>query len=251
MDGLRQVLAAALARDAGAAESRLIGAAASLRFADLAARTGLADARSALEGRCVLIRTRGQMAAAQALVELDGLAARLVLCPPDLAAEHLPAVIERAGAQTVVTDDAALGSPGLPVFTLSAPDKPVAPAAAERASEWLMFTSGTTGVPKLVIHSLAALTGAIAPRAPGAEPVVWGTFYDIRRYGGLQILLRALTGGSSLVLSDAGEPTAAFLARLAAAGVTHQTGTPSHWRWALMNPELALIHPRYVRVRGQ
>jgi acyl-CoA synthetase (AMP-forming)/AMP-acid ligase II len=80
---------------------------------------------------------------------------------------------------------------------------------------------------------------------------VWGTFYDIRRYGGLQILLRALTGGASMVLSDASQPTAAFLARLAAAGVTHQSGTPSHWRWALMNPELALIAPRYVRLSGE
>ena len=43
---------------------------------------------------------------------------------------------------------------------------------------------------------------------------MWGTFYDIRRYGGLQILLRALVGGGSLVLSSAGEPVADLLARL-------------------------------------
>ena len=60
--------------------------------------------------------------------------------------------------------------------------------------EWVMFTSGTTGAPKMVAHTLAALTGAIKPADAQAEKIVWGTFYDIRRYGGLQILLRALAG---------------------------------------------------------
>ena len=34
--------------------------------------------------------------------------------------------------------------------------------------------------------------------------MVWSTFYDIRRYGGLQIYLRAVLGGVPLVLSSAG-----------------------------------------------
>ena len=81
---------------------------------------------------------------------------------------------------------------------------------------------------------LAGLTGAIQPGA--TEGVVWGTFYDIRRYGGLQILLRALLGRASLILSDADEEVGDFLARLGRHGVTHLTGTPSHWRRALMSP---------------
>ena len=238
----------------GAAKARLLGPAGHLSFADLATKTGLGPHRAALEGRAVLVRTRAQIAAAQALVELDGLARRLVLCPPDLDPAHLPGVIERAELDAVVTDDAALAPEGLTAFVLSAPTQPLSaePELSEsRASEWLMFTSGTTGAPKMVIHSLAGLTGAIAPRAADAPTIIWGTFYDIRRYGGLQILLRALTGGSTMVLSNPDEPTATFLARLAQAGVTHQSGTPSHWRWALMNPELKLIDPAYVRLSGE
>ena len=81
--------------------------------------------------------------------------------------------------------------------------------------------------------------------------MVWGTFYDIRRYGGLQILLRAVLGGASLVLSSAGEPVADHLLRLARHGVTHLSGTPSHWRRALMSPEIGKITPRYVRLSGE
>ena len=80
---------------------------------------------------------------------------------------------------------------------------------------------------------------------------VWGTFYDIRRYGGLQILLRAVMTGASLVLSDAGEPVGDHLGRLGRHGVTHLSGTPSHWRRALMNPAIKEIAPRYVRLSGE
>jgi acyl-coenzyme A synthetase/AMP-(fatty) acid ligase len=79
---------------------------------------------------------------------------------------------------------------------------------------------------------------------------VWSTFYDIRRYGGLQIFFRAVHSGS-LVLSDPAEPVIDFLARAAAAGVTHISGTPSHWRRALMSGAAATIAPRYVRLSGE
>jgi acyl-CoA synthetase (AMP-forming)/AMP-acid ligase II len=42
-----------------------------------------------------------------------------------------------------------------------------------------------------------------------------------------------------------------FLARLGEANVTHLTGTPSHWRRALMSPALARIAPRYIRLSGE
>ena len=122
------------------------------------------------------------------------------------------------------------------------------PAVAK--TEWVLFTSGTTGVPKMVAHTLEGLDRR-DPAAPANDGIVWGTFYDIRRYGGLQILLRALLGRASLVLSDAQEDAGDFLARLGDAGVTHLTGTPSHWRRALMSPANAAIAPRYVRLSGE
>ena len=250
MASLREGLAAA----PGKADLRLHGRDRALGFEDLATRTGLAEIRAGLAGRCVLIHTQSQIGAARAMVELDGLAQRIVICPPDLADEHLAAVIANAGADAIVTDGAnpVLDGLGVPVHRLAEPTAKAAPLPAPaRPTEWLLFTSGTTGVPKMVIHTLAGLTGAIKPCPPGAAPAIWGTFYDIRRYGGLQILLRALRGPSSLVLSDPDEPTPAFLARLREIGVTHQTGTPSHWRWALMNPELKLIAPAYVRLSGE
>ncbi len=122
---------------------------------------------------------------------------------------------------------------------------------ASEATEWILLTSGTTGVPKLVVHSFESLAGALPRNPASARPMVWSTFYDIRRYGGLQIYLRAVLSGSPLVLSSAGESTREFFTRAAAAGVTHISGTPSHWRRALMSGETALISPEYVRLSGE
>ena len=95
------------------------------------------------------------------------------------------------------------------------------------------------------------LTAAVKAPSVADGAAVWGTFYDIRRYGGLQMYLRAVLGGASLVLSSAGEPIAEHLERLAQHGVTHLSGTPSHWRRALMDPAIRNIAPRYVRLSGE
>ena len=177
-------------------------------------------------------KTRDQLSAGMALIALDGVAGRIVIAPPDLKADHLESIIDRAQIDTLVTDGEDT-IPGLATATISTALRPIENAPSPRLTEWVMFTSGTTGLPKMVAHSLEALTGAIKSAGEG---VTWATYYDIRRYGGLQIFLRAVLGDASLILSDADEAIADFLVRLGQGGVTHLTGTPSHWRRAQMSP---------------
>ncbi len=229
--------------------------AASARYTDLDRGTIFGGRLADLAGRSVLLATSSQLTTALALIELDGLAHRMLILPPDAEAEHLGAVIASAGIDAAVIDD---GTPpnaalDLPVSITCAPSiVPMAESAPRRLhTEWVLMTSGTTGVPKMVTHDLAGLTAAIQARSPADGAAVWGTFYDIRRYGGLQIFLRAVLGRASLVLSSAGEPVAEHLARLAEHGVTHLSGTPSQWRRALMGPAIGSIAPRYVRLSGE
>jgi acyl-CoA synthetase (AMP-forming)/AMP-acid ligase II len=102
-----------------------------------------------------------------------------------------------------------------------------------------------------VVHTLDTLAGRLPGRAACADRVVWSTFYDIRRYGGLQIYLRAVLGGVPLVVGSRGESIPEFLDRAAAAGVTHLSGTPSHWRQALLSGAVANCQPGYVRLSGE
>jgi acyl-coenzyme A synthetase/AMP-(fatty) acid ligase len=227
----------------------------SVALSDLAHGTTLGGRLPDLVGRSVLIKTADQLTAALALIELGGLARRLVLCPPDVAAEHLPRVIADAEIDAVVTsgESDAAGELGISLHVVCHPAiVPMGePASKSHDTEWVMFTSGTSGAPKMVVHTLAGLTGAIKRDVTHESPAVWATFYDIRRYGGLQIFFRALIDGASLVLSSADEPVGDHLLRLGACGVTHISGTPSHWRRVLMSPQARAMAPGYVRLSGE
>ncbi len=229
---------------------------ADLALQAIVAGTCLDGAAPMPPGASVLVHTREQLSAAQALIELDGVARRLILCPPDLAEEHLPVVIRDGGVTAVVTDRPEIlpALEALPHYGIVDP-RPLAGGGALSdapvQTQWAMFTSGTTGPPKMVVHDLEGLTGAIKPMSVAGAPAVWATFYDIRRYGGLQILLRGLLSGGSMVISSAEEPLVDLMRRMGRHGVTHVSGTPSHWRKALASGAADMISPAYVRLSGE
>jgi acyl-coenzyme A synthetase/AMP-(fatty) acid ligase len=249
MRTLRQILSP----EAGADARMLWAPSADLPIRALAEGSCLHGEAGALAGQSVLVRTHEQVSAAKALVEFDGLVRRLILCPPDLAEEHMPIVIRDGEVTMVVTDQTEI-SPALvalPHLAIGDPHPCELPPTRDPVrTEWAMFTSGTTGPPKMVVHDLAGLTGAIKP-TDAANPPVWATFYDIRRYGGLQILLRGLLGGGSMVIAGADEPMIDLIRRMGRHGVTHVSGTPSHWRKVLTSGAAHLMSPAYVRLSGE
>src|SRR5882757_6844477 len=85
------------------------GRGASVALAELAAGSTFGSALESLRGRSVLIATREQLPTALALIELDGVARRLVLCTPDLTPEQLAGVAATAQADAIV-----LGAPRAP-----------------------------------------------------------------------------------------------------------------------------------------
>lgn len=246
----------ALSREGDGNRIALCTAESTIDLSDFMSTSCLDGSLDNWRGRSVLLLTNSQLDAALALVELDGIARRIVLFPGDMPKTHVASVIAAGAVDTILSDphdpeaesygvqscihyDRTLQLPRLQAF------------AADIATEWVLLTSGTTGAPKLTVHTLKTLTAAIRPRLNDAEAVIWSTFYDIRRYGGLQIFLRALINGASLVLSSSTETTADFLSRAGAHGITHISGTPTHWRRALMSPQINRITPRYIRLSGE
>ncbi len=228
-----------------------------LPLQSLQAGSSFAGNAAAFRDRSVILKVRDMAKAAAALIELDGLARRIFLSPPGWDAEKLAAAAQDIEADALACDDYLEPIPFR--FDFVAPvEWPVASSNSSQAvletspqasleTEWVLPTSGTSGRPKLAVHNLRTLVGAIGP----ASRQEWATFYDIRRYGGLQIFLRALAGEGSLQLSGMDESAEAFLNRISGANVTHISGTPTHWRRVMMSGAGRRIDPGYVRLSGE
>ncbi len=221
---------------------------------DVLEQTCVVGRFSELSSRSVLLAVSDQLISALAMTELDGVARRMLLCPPDLDADHIQTLIDDADIDAIVTDQpprwAHFGV--YQVVAVRAPERRGAKPKTERATEWLMPAPGTSGAPKIVSHTLEGLTGAIVADGPGYDTSpVWASFHDIRRHRGLQIFLRTIIGGGSMVLTEPGEAIADHVARLNAHGVTHVSGTPSHWRKLLMSGAASGFSPRYIHLSGE
>src|SRR3989475_9420569 len=155
-------------------ERALWGADASVTLGALGGGASLSGRLELPRGRSVLVATRDQLTAALALIELDAVARRLVLCPPDLPAEHLPFVAAAATVDALVSDRATpdAGPPGVGTVMTCTPR--IAPAAPERTgryqTEWALLTSGTTRRPKMVGHTLSSLSGAMRDWRSAVQP---------------------------------------------------------------------------------
>src|SRR6266436_1281945 len=150
-----------IAPSGAAISGKFHGRGALVALEQLRAGSTFGSALESLRGRSVLIATREQLPTALALIELDGVVRRMVLCTPDLTPEQLAGVAATAQADAIVLEAPRTLAPGSSTTGSSTLDtlapyvvtpRPV-PAAVERgtgsATEWILLTSGTTGTPKL------------------------------------------------------------------------------------------------------
>lgn len=72
---------------------------------DILSQTVLGGRLRELSGRAVLLKLSDQLRSGLAMIELDGIARRMLLCPPDLNPAYLEALIADAGIDAVVTDE--------------------------------------------------------------------------------------------------------------------------------------------------
>lgn len=187
-------------------------------------------------GSTVALCVRDPLDLLRLLLALDGRAGSLLLLSHALPGETVAALVERAGCDSLVTDRTDLeGGPSVrrPAEAMVAAGEDAEARTDATPTRWLMTTSGTTGLPKMVPHTLATLSRSTS-RFEGGTVQTWGLLYDPTRFAGLQVVLQALIGGGPLALPDTGRPLSEQVEALAAAGCTALSATPTLWRRILM-----------------
>lgn len=121
-------------------------------------------------------------------------------------------------------------------------------AGGESRARLGLFTSGSTGLPKLVWQGVANLARAVKVSPRHAE-AVWALAYRATHIAGIQVCLQALANGCPLVDVWSMERGEIFSA-LERHGVTHVSATPSFYR-LLLPADRALPGMRSVTLGGE
>lgn len=107
----------------------------------------------------------------------------------------------------------------------------VVDAVQNSQSEITIFTSGTTGQPKKVVHSIATLTRAvrIGNRYKGQ---VWAYAYNPTHMAGLQVFFQAFENKNTIV-NVFNQPREYVYRHISEKGITHISATPTFYRLLL------------------
>lgn len=178
-----------------------------------------------LRGARVGVWCSSPLTAVPHLVALDGWVGSIALLSPASSEVELSRLRER-GIFDVLVGDRVTGSEDLPAVAGTS-DEPTA---------WILTTSGTTGEPKAVRHSLASLTRTTKIDVERGATQRWGFLYDHTRFAGFQVVLQSTLSGATLLAPSSALPLTERVAFLASGGCTHLSATPTLWRRLMMTP---------------
>jgi acyl-CoA synthetase (AMP-forming)/AMP-acid ligase II len=180
------------------------------------------------------------------LIFLDGLADAILLLPSEDDAATRTSRLEQAQIDVVIEND---GLGFIKLFNALTSNPPF-DRPAPVASTWLLPTSGTTGTPKLITHTLASLTRSMAQRQVG-DTYIWGSLYSLRRFAGLQVFLQAWMCATPLLLNEEGAELSAVLSGLTEQGCNALSATPSMWRKLAMHPLFDKLALKQITLGGE
>jgi acyl-CoA synthetase (AMP-forming)/AMP-acid ligase II len=181
------------------------------------------------------------------IVALDGRAQKILLLAPTLPKTIISMLMKQVGAKLLISDRSDVEASEL---VASIDQLRLSEIPFSLVSDWLMTTSGTTGTPKVVRHTLQSLAGNIRARPGGGTPL-WGLLYDPSRFAGMQVVLHALLGKGTLIVPDPDWPWDERLAFLRESGCSHLSTTPTLWRKILMSSEQLGPTLRQITLGGE
>lgn len=118
-------------------------------------------------------------------------------------------------------------------------------------TEWVLYTSGTTGEPKPVSQTMYSLTRHRTGKSQNAATQIWGLTYEPYRMGGLQVLLNSLLSNTTLIATSASITSNEKLGIFSKFDVNAISGTPSMFREFLRSPAFVSLKLDQITLGGE
>lgn len=165
----------------------------------------------------------------QSLIALDGFARSILILPPSLNSDIAAALIKESSCAYLFDGKSLSG-----LNESAIPETEVQTVASNKIeTNWILATSGTTGTPKLIYHTLGSLISTTKQDISRGKDYCWGLVYEPTRFAGLQVLLQSLISGSKLVIPSSNnfnDQVSTYIK----GKVNALSATPSWWRKLLM-----------------
>jgi len=195
--------------------------------------------QQSLKGQTVAISLSDPVQLIKSICALDGVAAKMLLLPLTINLSIREQLEQQLGC-TLRLDDNGWHS-------LS----DVAKAASDEHTKWVIATSGTTGRPTLIEHSLASLSQSVKQPNSKYQDLIWGLIFEPYRFSGLQVMLQSLLAGNVLVVASELQPRDQ-IAQLRKEKVNVLCATPSWWRKMLIaGDEITQLQLRQITLGGE
>jgi len=189
------------------------------------------------------------------VIELDGVADSVLLVPYDACEAFSRRVEEKLNLDLVLTDGIVniehwkIDVTDLGELSKSSADDH-SELAAEYQTQWLLATSGTTGTPKIVAHTIESLTRTTS-KGTKSEHLSWGLLYDPARFAGFQVVLQAILANAKLIVPSPDLDFESKIEYLAANACNALSATPSLWRKILMGKAAGQLNLKQITLGGE
>ncbi len=190
----------------------------------------------------VALAVRDQVELVKLLCLLDGRVGRILLVPQEVNAN----MIGKFYAEAEINYEVSLVYGELKIVDIKKPSQNELSNTA-----WILSTSGTTGLPKLVCHSLESLTRTTKIDIEAASQFRWGLVYDISRFSGIQVFLQSILSGSTLIVPSVGLQIQSQIDYFIANKCNAISATPTFWRKLLMCQRLDNLQLKIVSMGGE
>jgi len=178
----------------------------------------------------------------KALVILDGIADALFILPNSISKTEKEKLIKKVGCTHQIDNE-------LEISPIDKVENNI--TIKDDKTKWIMATSGTTGTPKIVVHTLNTLIDKLKKNPEKGKEYTWGLMYSPYGFAGMQVLLQSLISGSNLCTVDLSSDISSQIDTLSKNEVNALSATPTLWRKMLFSHKIKNLSLRQITLGGE